>query len=80
MTTKELKKKHSSRPERGTEIGSRVERTVAGGLGQPQDRGWWLAKLAVPYLHMDKLGGTTGEQNRPCYPAFQCGEIKPQNL
>ena len=34
LTTKELKKKHSSRPERGTEIGSRVERTVAGGLGK----------------------------------------------
>ena len=39
LTTKELKKKHSSRPVGGAEMGSQVERThgkaVAGGLGGP---------------------------------------------
>ena len=29
---------------------------------------------------MDKLGGTTGEQERQHNPGFKHGEIKPQNL
>ena len=40
----------------------------------------WLVDEAVPHLCVDKLGGTTGEQNRPCNPGFHHGEIKPQNL
>ena len=40
----------------------------------------WLEDQAVPYLHADKLGGTSGEQDRWCNPGFQCREIKPQNL
>ena len=73
-TTKELKKKHSFRLVEGVEIGSWVERThskaVAGVLGQA--RQWmvdqarqWLADSVVPHLHADKLGGTTGERDRP---------------
>ena len=34
----------------------------------------------VPHLCADKPGGTTGEQDRPCNPGLQSGEIKPQNL
>ena len=66
-TTKELNLKHSSRPVGG------VERThgmaAAGGPGQV--RQWQveqvrqpLAEWVVPHLHSDKLGGTTGEQDR----------------
>ena len=40
----------------------------------------WLEDLAVPHLHVDKVGGTTGERDRPCNPEFQPREIKPQNL
>ena len=42
--------------------------------------GWWLAEWGAPHLCADKPGGTTGEQDRLCYPEFQCGEIKLQNL
>ena len=52
-----------------------------------QGSGWktrqvrqWLADQAVPHLHADKPGGTTGERDRPHNPGFQHGEIKPQNL
>ena len=76
LTTKELKKKHS--------IGRR------GGDGQPCGEDlpaqWWLADLArqwisdwaVPHSRADKLGGKTGERDRPSNPEFQCGEIKTQ--
>ena len=40
----------------------------------------WLARREVPYFHVDKQGGKTGEQDRPRNPGFQCGEIKPQNF
>ena len=33
-----------------------------------------------PHSHVDKPGGTTGEQNKPHNPGFQDGEIKPQKL
>ena len=33
--------------------------------------GWWLADQAVPHLHVDKPGGTTGEQDRPHNPRFK---------
>ena len=35
---------------------------------------------AVPHPGTDKLGGTTGEWDRPCNPGFQYGKLKPQNL
>ena len=41
---------------------------------------WPLADQVVSHLHVDKPGGTTGEQDRLCNPGFQCREIKPQNL
>ena len=57
-TTKELKKKHSSRPVGGAKTGRWVERTrgkvAACGLGSPT----W----AVPHSHADKLGETLGSE------------------
>ena len=57
LTTKELRKKHSSRLVGGTEVDNWVERThgkaMAGGPG------WAQWQLVVPHLHADKLGGTT---------------------
>ena len=35
-----------------------------------------LADVAVPHLCADKLGGTTGEGDRPCNPGFQPGQNK----
>ena len=37
-----------------------------------------LVERVVPHSPVDKLGGTTGEQDRPCNPGLQHGEIKPQ--
>ena len=34
---------------------------------------WQLADQAIPHLHADKPGGTTGEQDRPHNPGFQWG-------
>ena len=54
-------------------MGSGVERTcvkeVAGGLGQVRQQlvdqaRWQLAERAVPHLCVDKLGGTTRDQDR----------------
>ena len=60
LTTKELKKKHSSRPVGGAETGSQVERThskaVTGGPGKAVAWGG-----AVPHSCADKLRGTTRE-------------------
>ena len=77
LTTKELKKKYSSRPVGGEEMGSRVERTLgkAGGPGQARQRltdqvRQQLVDRAVPHLHADKQGGTTRERDRPCNPGF----------
>ena len=39
-----------------------------------------LADWAVPHWRAGKLGGTTGEWDRPQNPGLQRGEIKPQNL
>ena len=88
-TTKELKKKHSSRPVGGEETASGAERTrvkvVAGGPGWV--RQWladqarqWLTDWAVSHSCAGKPGGTTREWDRLCNPGFQFGEIKPQNL
>ena len=41
---------------------------------------WWLADQVVPHLHADKLGGTTGERDRPRNPGFQLRKRKPQLL
>ena len=41
---------------------------------------WRLADQAVPHLRADNPGGTTGEQDGPHNPGFQCGKSKPQNL
>ena len=61
-TTKELKKKHSSRLVGGAETGSQAERTrgkaATGGPGWVRQR---LADWVVPNSHADKPGGTTGE-------------------
>ena len=88
-TTKELKKKHSSRLVGGTEMGSWVKKThgkvAAGGLGWAKRRleDWmrrWLADWVIPHSRTDKPGGTNGEQDRWCNPGFQFREIKPQSL
>ena len=34
----------------------------------------WLAERVVPHLRADKLGGTTGEQDRLHNPGFQVGK------
>ena len=39
-----------------------------------------LVERAVPHLCSDKLGVTTGEQDRLRNPGFQHRGIKPQNL
>ena len=43
-------------------------------MEQGDTLGWarqWLADSVVPHLNVNKLGGTTGEQDRPCNPQFQ---------
>ena len=59
-------------------MGSWIERThdkaAAGGLGWARRR---LADWAVPHSRAVKLGGTTGERDKPCNAGFQCWEIKP---
>ena len=62
-------------------MGSRANRThgkvAAGGPGWERQQ---LVDRVVPHSCADKLGGTTGEGDRPNHPGFQGGEIKPQNL
>ena len=58
--TKELKKKHSSRPIGGAEMGSWAERTH-GKMWLADPARLWLADPAVPHLHADKPGGTKRE-------------------
>ena len=80
-TTKELKKKHSSRLVGGAETGSKGEKDIwpRRGWRTGWER-WQLADWVVPHLHEDKPGGTTGEWDRQHNPGFQHGKIKPQNL
>ena len=66
LRTKEIKK-HSPSLVGRAETGSWAERT----------RGK-VVEQAAPHLHVDKPGGTTGEQDRPHNLGFQLGEIKPQ--
>ena len=87
LTPKEIKKKHSCRLVGGAEMGSQ------GGEDWWQDSrwqtqgggGWWnrQARLQIadpegPHSHIDKPGGTAGEQSRQQNPGLQHGEIKPQ--
>ena len=66
-------------------------KAVAGGPSEVADCGvgwsrlqladptrWWLADPVAPHLHINKLGGTAGEQSTPQNPELQHGEIKPQ--
>ena len=75
--TKEIKKKHSSRPVGRAETGSRAERThskaVAGGPSEVADCGVGWAKLQ---LAGEAAAGGPGDRLRN--PGFQRGEIKPQ--
>ena len=75
--TKEIKKKHSSRPVGGAETGSWAERTrgkaAAGGPSEVADCGVGWEKLQ---LASESAAGGLGD--RPCNPEFQRGEIKPQ--
>ena len=67
LTTKELKKKHSSRLVGGVETGSQVERTHSkAAAGRPAK--WWIVDWAVPHSCADKLGGTTGEVRQTAQP------------
>ena len=70
-TTKELTKKYSDRLVGGAETAAGAQRKLSKAVS---------GRLAVPRLWAEKPGGTTGEQDRPCKPGFQCREIKPQNL
>ena len=74
--TKELKKKLSSRLVGGAEAGSWDRED------KRQGSGWRMGEAAagVPHLCVDKLGGTTGERDRPRNPGFQHGKRKPQNF
>ena len=80
-TIKELKKKHSSRPVGGAEKGSQGREDVEqGGSWRTRQAKWQLADQVDPHLCAEKLGGTTGEQDRVHNPGLQHQEIKPQNL
>ena len=74
-TTKEIKKKHSSRL---AEMDSQAERThskvAAGGLSEVADCGVGWAKLQ---LAGEAAAGGPGD--RPRNPEFQSQEIKPQS-
>ena len=68
-TTKELKKKHSSRLVGEVETGSQGRED-----GQCNRPGWARGQLVdwvVPHSRADKLGGTTGEQDRPHNRGFE---------
>ena len=69
--TKEVKKKHSSRPLGGAEMDSWAESTLSkeavGGPGGP----------TFPQINWEEQ---LGSKNRPCNPGFQCREIQPQSL
>ena len=63
MTTKELKKKHSSRPVGGLETGSWGREDLwQGGSWRTRWERQQLEERADPCLHVDKPGGTTGEK------------------
>ena len=62
LTTKELKKKHSSKPVGGAETGSRSgEDLRQGGSWRTREGEAAVADQVVPHLCADKLGRTTEE-------------------
>ena len=72
LTTKELKKRHSSRVVEEAEMGSQGREDMCQGSGWQTRWGrQWLADGVIPHSHADKPGGTTGEQDRLCHPVFQ---------
>ena len=77
LTTKEIKKKHSSRPVGGAEMGSWVERTrsntAAGGPSQVVKCGARWAKLQLA-----GKAAAGGPGDRSHNPEFQHREMKPQ--
>ena len=68
-------------------MGSRVERTHCNAAG-PRELGQIVERMGqavrplteppAPHSHLDKLGGTAGDQNRLRNPGLQLREIKPQ--
>ena len=81
LTTKEIKKKHSSRLVGAAERGSRGREDLWQGSGWRTQWGsglWNRAGSAAPHSHIDKSGGTVGERKRPRNPGLQHREIKPQ--
>ena len=54
-----------------------VDKAAADPAGQARGM---LADQVVSHLHSDKLGGTTGEQDRLGNSGFQSGKRKPQIL
>ena len=71
LTIRDLKKKDSSK--------------LVGGWRRTAGVEWTHGKVAaegqaVPHSCADKLGGTTGELDRPHNPGFWSRDIKPQNL
>ena len=74
--TKELKKKHSSRPIGGAEMGSWAERTH-GKMWLADPARLWLADPAVPHFCIDKPGGIKWE--RKCNPKAPAQENKAPN-
>ena len=57
-------------------MGCRAKGTKVGKLAASRLARQLLAEQVVPHLCADKLGGTTGERDRPHNPRFQCREIK----
>ena len=71
LTTKEFKKKYSSRPVGGAETGSwGDEDSQQGGSWRTGQARQWLMEQLVPHLSVDKAGGTTGKQDRLLNPGF----------
>ena len=76
-TTKKIKKKHSSRPVKGAETGSREERTHSKAeAGRPREVADCGAGWAKLQLASEAAAGGPGD--RPPNSEFQCGEVKPQ--
>ena len=77
MTTKEIKKKHSSRTVGRAETGSRAERTQAkAAASRPREMADCGEGQARLQLASEAADGGPGD--RPCNPEFQRGEIMPQ--
>ena len=76
-TTKEIKKKHSSRLVGGAEAGSRGERTHSkGASGGPSE----VADCGAGWAKLQPAGEAAagGQGDRLCNPEFQLREIKTQ--